>query len=488
MMKPAKIFFFVSTFVLVAVIGLVWLIAVRETLRKDVVLEYEAFQASTSLMDEYRRGSTLSPNVDKNILGFGLYSLDGSSIQLFGSAPTTIKVPANLFSGKGGQRPNGLPGGISSKISSGDKSIQLLRFAGMQSSFMGMEEGQMMRSGMGQGMGLGFGRRGQGQSDQAQGGGGALSASISAIPYFTWIEYNAAGYLRDKLLWMLMATAVTFVLITLYIVLMFVLRHDEELEAKQAETRELVQLGEAARTLVHEIKNPLGIMRVQTARIRRIGSNSRGSPGSPAENDEDNHGEIKATPMEEQLVDASRILDGEIVRLAGLADRIREFLKAGEGSPQNLDLVTFLESFIQRYSGEAHDGCHIRTDIPKLQEGAYVRIDKERLTLALDNLVNNAIAAVSRKSEGEKNVSIRLFERGAQWVIAVKDTGPGIPAENRQRLFEPFFTTKEKGSGIGLALAKRIVESSGGTIALESPPGEGALFTITLQSVAGNRN
>ncbi|MCM8759989.1 MAG: HAMP domain-containing histidine kinase, partial [Candidatus Omnitrophica bacterium] len=65
--------------------------------------------------------------------------------------------------------------------------------------------------------------------------------------------------------------------------------------------------------------------------------------------------------------------------------------------------------------------------------------------------------------------------------IKIADTGPGIPEENLDKIFEPFFTTdKKKGTGIGLALTKKIVESHGGSIKVESKLGSGAIFTIEL--------
>jgi signal transduction histidine kinase len=64
--------------------------------------------------------------------------------------------------------------------------------------------------------------------------------------------------------------------------------------------------------------------------------------------------------------------------------------------------------------------------------------------------------------------------------ITVSDTGTGIPADNLERVFDPFFTTKEKGVGLGLSIVKKIIESNGGEIAVESETGKSTTFTISL--------
>jgi len=68
--------------------------------------------------------------------------------------------------------------------------------------------------------------------------------------------------------------------------------------------------------------------------------------------------------------------------------------------------------------------------------------------------------------------------------VAISDTGPGIPAEHLDRVFEPYFTTKEGGTGLGLALARKIVEEHQGTIRAENGPSGGATFIVTLPIVA----
>jgi signal transduction histidine kinase len=239
-------------------------------------------------------------------------------------------------------------------------------------------------------------------------------------------------------------------------------RRNEVLAAQELQSRELIQLGEAARTLVHEIKNPLGIMRIQTARIRKgLGEDPKG-----------------------QTTAATAIIDGEIRRLSDLADRIREFLKSSPARLETFDLMTFLEEFSARYANLESSGIEFSLELPTVQS-AFAEADRDKLVIVLDNIVGNAIEAVMDMPEGERRVSLRLFEKDKMWTVAVIDSGRGIPPELQARIFTPFFTTKEKGSGIGLSLARRFAESFGGILELESHgTSKGAVFLLRVRPAA----
>jgi two-component system, LuxR family, sensor kinase FixL len=107
-------------------------------------------------------------------------------------------------------------------------------------------------------------------------------------------------------------------------------------------------------------------------------------------------------------------------------------------------------------------------------------VDSFRLEQIFRIILENALAACSDP------VEITVFCSAAQWNgqsalrIAVRDNGPGLNAEQRQHIFEPFFTTKTKGTGLGMAIAKRIVEAHGGQIAVGTPPGRGAEIQLLL--------
>ncbi|MCX7044317.1 MAG: ATP-binding protein [Candidatus Sumerlaeota bacterium] len=108
--------------------------------------------------------------------------------------------------------------------------------------------------------------------------------------------------------------------------------------------------------------------------------------------------------------------------------------------------------------------------------------DNDALYNAVLNLVTNAFDAVESKGGGNVRVALRQDPISpSQLMLSVADNGPGIPLEIQQKIFQLFFSTKGRnGTGIGLAATKKIVEEIGGSIALDSQPGEGATFTLYL--------
>ena len=116
----------------------------------------------------------------------------------------------------------------------------------------------------------------------------------------------------------------------------------------------------------------------------------------------------------------------------------------------------------------------VTTDIPAHLPAVYV--DRQQLALVLHNLISNACQAMP--DGGRLDISSRL--EAGQVALSVTDTGCGILPGDRERIFEPLFTTKERGIGLGLAISRGLAEANGGTIEVESAPGEGSAFTITL--------
>jgi signal transduction histidine kinase len=447
-----------SALVLFSAIALLWVVVVREAQRKDILIEYEAFRASSAFVDEFRRDQSFSPTVDPRVLGFGFYTLEGVALRRYGTAPAVIAVDDRLWNWRSTGQNLALPGRISVAFSENRKTLRLLRYSGVQNP--GRMNGQMQ--------GMGRNRMGQEAIPPA-------SSNLFATNYLIWMEYTTAGFQLERLQLQLAAVFVSAALAGLYVMLIRVYRRNENLRAREAETRELVQLGEAARTLAHEIKNPLGIMRIQTSRIRKAVAPADSAAAETS---------LPPDPRQDRLKNAIDIIDGEILRLSGLVDRIREFLKPGPASLEILDLRDFLASYCARYRELKDSG--IEFELESLAPGpALVRADREKLLNALDNLLANAIEAVEAQAPGRRSITVKLFARQESWVIAILDTGDGIPEATERRIFDPFFTTKEKGSGIGLSLSRRMVESFGGGLSYEGKAdGErGAVFTLRMARV-----
>jgi two-component system, NtrC family, sensor histidine kinase HydH len=103
-------------------------------------------------------------------------------------------------------------------------------------------------------------------------------------------------------------------------------------------------------------------------------------------------------------------------------------------------------------------------------------LDEGRMRQVLANLVENGLAAGGP-------VRVRVAGERGRLVIEVADQGPGVPADERDKIFEPFFTKKTRGTGLGLAVARRVVEAHGGTIAVKDGTSGGAVFRVEIPEV-----
>lgn len=129
-------------------------------------------------------------------------------------------------------------------------------------------------------------------------------------------------------------------------------------------------------------------------------------------------------------------------------------------------------------------GVRLETDY---KGAGSLSADAEQLRRVVINLAANALDALRDAKTPAPTLRIAVGENlaGTEAWLRLRDNGPGIPAEHRARLFDPFFTAKEGGTGLGLALAKKIVDAHGGVIELNSEPGRGAEFLITLPKSGG---
>ncbi len=181
----------------------------------------------------------------------------------------------------------------------------------------------------------------------------------------------------------------------------------------------------------------------------------------------------------EERTELSAAVVGEGGRLATVVDKLLDLsrLQAGSAEPR-LDWVSLDDIVLAAREG-AGDGCELRLtidpDVPAL------RADAAQLERAFANLLENA-----RRYSNGLPVHVHARRTGPRVVVSVVDQGPGIDAAERERIFEPFYRGAHPGrepwtgSGLGLAIAKGFVEANGGTISVESLPGQGTSFVVSL--------
>jgi two-component system sensor histidine kinase HydH len=226
-----------------------------------------------------------------------------------------------------------------------------------------------------------------------------------------------------------------------------------EEEAKRKER--LSALGNLAAGVAHEIRNPLNAISITAQRLKSEFVPQKGK--------------------EEYSFFIKTVLD-EIKRLDSI---INQFLSLAKAQKLNLvptDMNRFLNEVVNLVELEAKEkNIHITRDIADLPQ---TRIDPDEMKKALLNIMLNGIHATP--SGGTLNINAYLNDSQRDVLIKIKDSGMGIPKENLSKIFQPYFSTKEKGAGLGLSIAYRIISDHKGKIEVESELGKGTIFTVTL--------
>ncbi|WP_236668768.1 sensor histidine kinase [Hymenobacter rubidus] len=218
---------------------------------------------------------------------------------------------------------------------------------------------------------------------------------------------------------------------------------------------------EMARQVAHEIKNPLTPMKLSLQFLQKAIAERR--------------------PNAEELISRiSQTLITQIDVLSDIATSFSTFTNLPTMRPERLDVAAILRRCAALHQPDTDDGA-LELDVPAdAESGRYVvYADENLLVRTFNNLLINARQAVPEGRAPHINVSLEAQGAGSVRV-AIRDNGAGIPEEVREKVFVPNFTTKASGSGIGLAVAKRGIESAGGKIWFETEVGEGTDFFIEL--------
>ena len=146
-------------------------------------------------------------------------------------------------------------------------------------------------------------------------------------------------------------------------------------------------------------------------------------------------------------------------------------------------METNLQSLIEDLAKKNGIPRQIKVGIKVPKDAGTIMTDPEIIRRVLSNLISNAVQAMP--NGGKLNVSVA--RDADDTVIAVQDSGVGIPEEARPKLFSPLFTTKSKGQGFGLAVVKRMTEAFGGTVTFESEVGKGTRFIVRLPPPTRNK-
>lgn len=230
-------------------------------------------------------------------------------------------------------------------------------------------------------------------------------------------------------------------------------------QSEMAHVARLSTMGEMASGIAHELNQPLSA----------ISNYTRGSIRMLQNSELANKGQL-ITAMEQVASQAERA--GEIIR------QLRRFVRKEEPEREWVSLELLIRSllgFIQPElrKGEVKVTLELASGLPTLW------VHGIQLEQVLLNLIRNAIEAM-QDNRGERRLGLGAWQEGELVYLEVSDNGHGIDAALRERLFTPFVTTKKQGMGLGLSISQGIIEAHGGQMRLESSPGEGTHFIITL--------
>lgn len=230
------------------------------------------------------------------------------------------------------------------------------------------------------------------------------------------------------------------------------LREVKALEDTVRRQEKMAAIGNLAAGVAHEIRNPLSSIKGYATYFKH-----KFKPGSSEQ-------------------EAARILIQEVDRLNRTVTELLELSRPSHLDRQDVGLKDLIQRSLQLIEQDAeHKGIGIH--FAPEDGDAMICADPDRLNQALLNLYVNALQAMDRG--GRLMVRLGPHTMGED-VIQVSDTGPGIPAEQREKIFDPYFSTKKTGTGLGLAIVHKIIEAHGGRIHVQSQPGSGSTFTIAL--------
>lgn len=226
-------------------------------------------------------------------------------------------------------------------------------------------------------------------------------------------------------------------------------RLDDAIEEQERMCR-LAATGELAATIAHEIKNPLNAI---GGAATYIGKNTKGS-------------------LAQEFVS---VITSEVSRINKLTTTLLSFSKTAAPNPEPNDLNKVVRDSLSLLSKESPD---LKVTVNEdLADGLpLVDFDYNQIKQVIINLLINAHDAVSEKGI----ITVKTWQAKNRYYLAVEDNGSGISQEIIHNIFNPFFTTKTRGTGLGLAVSKRIAKEHGGDLTVKSIQGEGTTFTFEL--------
>jgi two-component system sensor histidine kinase HydH len=402
-------------FAFIVLIGLVIFLTSALLEREELRMQSEAERAFNSVFLALQDSTSkaLKTMQEENVFGIGVYSSMGRKVLSLGSVPMTI--PLDRFSPSGQMGRTGANTGTAT-YNRETGMIEYIRFSRL-TILLDTGELTLTESGL-------------------------LPTPID-FPDVLYLHFDGQNYHHRVMVIMVIGIVSTLTLISLFLLVLSIYRNNRRYRETIAKQESLVNLGQAARTLAHEIKNPLSAITIQLALLRKL---------LPKENAKD-----------------LMLMEQEVQRLTQLTNKVSDFLRNPIGRPVHVDLTELLSSLIKCFDKPIRFTSNQRYEI---------LIDGDRARSVFENLLKNAVeSTVDRDPE----VEVRITNDKKGYVhIFVMDRGDGIKLTDAKKIFDPFFTTKIHGSGIGLSISQQFVRARGGKIRLYGREGGGTVAEVIL--------
>jgi PAS domain S-box-containing protein len=232
-----------------------------------------------------------------------------------------------------------------------------------------------------------------------------------------------------------------------------------ETQRRLIQREKLASLGEMAAGVAHEIRNPLGGIKMAT--------NLLSSP------------EVAGSPLSQEM--ARSILSG-IAEIEGIINNLLDFTRDTRLERAEYELLRILDPVVAAAAAEGRTRG-VTVSYGRVERDVIAFADGQKLRQVFTNVMKNALEAADSKP-ADSRVEVNLFVDGERATVEVADNGVGISAEDRDKIFLPFFTTKPSGTGLGMSIVKKIVDLHGGDVLVDSVPGIGTRVRISLPTMA----
>jgi len=277
--------------------------------------------------------------------------------------------------------------------------------------------------------------------------------TIGAIELVNKLDSSFSEQDLDLLIAMAASVAVAVDNANLYAELADFAEEVERSQAKLVQAEKMAAIGRLAASLAHEVNNPLQAIH-----------NSL-------------HLALHEGLGEERQKEYLRMAQGEVERLINIVQRMLDFYRPSQGGVEPADVNQIVQRVLPLIQKRLeHGGIVVQTELG--EDLPTVPIVSDQISQVILNLLINAVEAMSTR--GNLWLKTELSDDGDDVLVRVRDSGPGMSAEQVNQLFEPFYTTKPGGTGLGMAISYGIIERHGGAIDVSSEPGQGTTFVVAL--------